>query len=162
MHVEILFCFTEIVIANQDMTRVEKTRYIVNNTLAHRYLYVCWKEVIANKWPDSEIAKVKDLHLNCSRCDKCKRTLLAIDLLGMLDKYKEIFDIPYWNSVKDDYIVKVISNRENNTFYNELCDLMDEVGYLPSESVERKLKKERIKKSLLYRAVMRIKRIIKK
>lgn len=152
---------TEIVIANPDMTRVDKTRYIVDNPLVQKYLYVCWKELIANKWPNSVEAKVKDLHLNCTRCDKCKRTLLAIDLLGKLDMYKNIFDIPHWNSVKDDYIVNVISNRYYNTFYKELYDLMGEVGYIPSKYVKRELKMIKIRKTLPYQAFVKIRRIIK-
>ena len=30
-----------------------------------------------------------------------KRTLFAIYLSGKQDKYEDIFDIPYWKSVKD-------------------------------------------------------------
>ncbi len=152
----------EIVIANPDKTRIAKTIDIVDNPLSQKYLYVCWKELIANKWPDSEIAKIKDKHQNCSRCDKCKRTLLAIDLLGKLDKYEDIFDIPYWKSVKDDYIVKVVSNRNENAFYGDLYDLMNEVGYTPSEYVKKELKMIEIRKTLPYKAMMKVKRLIKK
>lgn len=152
---------TELIVANPNMSRVDKTKYIIDNQLTQKYLYVCWKELIANKWPDSDVAKIKDLHLNCSRCDKCKRTLLAIDLLGKLDKYEEIFDIPYWKKTKDKYIINVLLNKDNNTFYHELCDLMDEVGYTPSEYVKKELKMIKIRKTLPYRAIMKIKRIIK-
>lgn len=151
---------TEIVIANPDMSRIDKTKYVVDNKMVHKYLYVCWKELIANRWPESEVAKVKDLHLNCSRCDKCKRTLLAIDLLGKLDKFEGIFDIPYWKKVKDSYIAKVISNKNNNAFYKDLFSLMNEVGYTPSDSVKKELWRIRIRKSITYRTVAKIKRII--
>lgn len=152
---------TEIIIANPEMNRVAKTRYIMDDKLAQNYLYVCWKELIANRWPNSEIAKIKDLHLNCSRCDKCKRTLLAIDLMGKLPLYEGIFDIPYWNSVRDSYIAKVIDNKDDNTFYSELYDLMQEVGYHPSLSVERTLRKIRIQRTFLYRLVNKMKRTLK-
>ena len=58
----------EIVIANPNMSRVDKTKYIIDNPLAQKYLYVCWKELIANRWPNSEVAKIKDNKLNCTRC----------------------------------------------------------------------------------------------
>lgn len=151
----------EIVIANPDRTRIDKTKDIVDNPLTQKYLYVCWKELIANKWPDSEIAKIKDKHQNCSHCDKCKRTLLAIDLLGKLDKYGDIFDIPYWKSIKDNYIVKVIANKNDSAFYSDLCDLMEEVGYTPSDFVKKQLKRAKIKKTLPYRAIRKVKRLMK-
>ncbi len=148
----------EIVIANPDMSRIDKTKFIIDNPLVHKYLYVCWKELIANRWPDSTIAKVKDYHLNCSRCDKCKRTLLAIDLLGKLDEFEAIFDIPYWKSVKESYIAKVLSNRQGNAFYKDLCFLMEEVGYTPSiKEVDGKKKK-----SVLFRIGSKIKRKVLK
>ena len=151
---------TEIVIANPDMNRIDKTKYILDNPLVQKYLYVCWKELIANRWPDSEVAKVKERHQNCSRCDKCKRTLLAIDLLGKLDEYEAIFDIPFWKTVKDRYIAKVISYKNDNAFYNDLCSLMHEVGYEPTQAVKKELRMIAIRKSFPYRAASKIKRIL--
>lgn len=134
---------TEIVIANPDMTRIDKTQYIADSPMAQKYLYVCWKELIANKWPNSEIAKIKDEHLNCTRCEKCKRTILALDLLGKLPLFKNLFDIPHWNKIKACYIARVIANNENNTFYTDLCSLMNEVGYKPNKKVKKELFKYR-------------------
>ena len=153
---------TEIVIANPDMNRIDKTKYILDNPLVQKYLYVCWKELIANRWPDSEVAKVKDRHQNCSRCDKCKRTLLAIDLLGKLDEYEAIFDIPFWKTVKDSYIAKVISYKNDNAFYNDLCSLMHEVGYEPTQAVKKELCMIAIRKSFPYKVASKIKRILTK
>ena len=153
---------TEIVIANPDMSRIDKTKYILDNHLAQKYLYVCWKEIISNRWPDSEVARVKDLHLNCSRCDKCKRTLLAIDLLGKLTQFKDIFDIQYWEKTKDSYIAKVIIQKNDNAFYKDLYALMREVKYKRSGKVRRELLKQRIKRSFVWRAGNKIINMIKK
>ncbi len=153
---------TEIIIANPDMSRVEKTKFIVDNPLTQKYLYVCWKEVISNKWPDSEVAKIKDRKLNCSHCDKCKRTLLAIDLLGKLPLYEDNFDIPYWNSVKDQYIARVIVNKEDNVFYEELYQLMQEKEYKVTPKVRREITKLRYRKTLLWRATNKIKKVCRK
>ena len=127
---------TEIIISNPEMTRIDKTKYIINDGLAQNYLYVCWKELIVNRWPNSQIAKIKDRYLNCSRCDKCQRTLLAIDLLGKLPLFEKVFDVSYWNSVKDSYIAKVLINKEKSSFYYELQDLMKDIGYHPSVFAE--------------------------
>lgn len=151
---------TEIVIANPDMSRIDKTKAIVDNPLTQKYLYVCWKELIANRWPDSEIAKIKEQHLNCSRCDKCKRTLLAIDLLGQLPKYEKIFDLPYWESVKDAYIAKVVYQKERNAFYKDLYELMVAKKYVYTSKTVRDLKKMRWHDSLSYRILRRLKNTV--
>lgn len=126
----------ELIIANPDMSRVDKTKYIVKNKDAQNYLYVCWKELIANKNPNSVIAKVKDNYLNCTRCDKCLRTLLAIDILGEINNFNKIFDIHYYYKVKDAYIAKVIYNRKNNAFYDDLYNLIKEYDYKLSSKTQ--------------------------
>lgn len=132
---------TEIIISNPGMSRIDKTKYIVDDKFTQKYLYVCWKEITANKFPNGRIAAIKDNYLNCTRCDKCLRTLLAIDLLGKLDDYYSIFDIDYYKKEKDSYIAKVLLNKEKSTFYVELQDLMKEVGYQPSKTVKKELYK---------------------
>lgn len=77
-----------------------------------------------------------------------KRTLFAIDLSGKQDKYEDIFDIPYWKSVKDNYIVKVVSNRNENAFYGDLYDLMNEVGYTPFGICQKRIENDRDTKNV--------------
>jgi len=143
----------ELVIANPNMSRIDKTRFIIETPLAQKYLYVCWKELIANRWPDSEVARIKDNYLNCTRCDKCKRTLLAIDLMGKLSSYKEIFDLSHWEQVKDSYIAKVIYSKEDNAFYKDLFELLKEYNYKPNKKVKLELLKLRIKQSFIWRLI---------
>lgn len=120
---------TELIVANPEMTRVAKESFIFNNQLTQKYLYVCWKEIRANENPDSIYAKIKDDYLNCTRCDKCLRTLLAIDILGYIDQYRSLFDIDYYNKVKSSYIAKVIAGQNSNSFYKELYSLIQEHNY---------------------------------
>ena len=54
-------------------TRLEKIRAISSEPLVQRHLRVCWKNV-AN-------------HLNCGRCEKCVRTMLALDACGTLGQF---------------------------------------------------------------------------
>lgn len=119
----------ELVIANPDMSRIDKTKYIVNNPYVQKTLYVCWKELLANKHPNSEIAKIKDIYLNCTRCDKCLRTLLAIDMLGKLEDFSKIFDLKYYRRVKDSYVAKVVYGRRNNAFYQDLYEMMRDTNF---------------------------------
>lgn len=146
----------EIVIANPDKTRIDKTIGIIDNPLTQKYLYVCWKELIANRWPDSEVARIKDEHLNCSRCDKCKRTMLAIDLLGYLSKFEGIFDVDYWRTVKDAYVAKVIFYKNNNAFYKDLFTLMKENNYKPSRKSKLLLLKMRLSHTMIWRAIRNV------
>lgn len=147
---------TEIIIANPDMTRIDKTKYIINDYLAQRYLYVCWKELIANKWPNSEIAKIKDKYQNCTRCDKCKRTLLALELLCGIDGFENLFDIAYWNEIKHQYIAKVIYKRDDNAFYKDLYQLIKDKQYPIDASIKKELLKLKFKNSIIVRIIVRI------
>ena len=54
-------------------TRLEKVRSIASEPLVQRHLHVCWKNVAG--------------HLNCGRCEKCVRTMLALDVCGTLGHF---------------------------------------------------------------------------
>lgn len=120
---------TELMVANPELTRVAKEKMIFSDPLVQKYLYVCWKEIIANANPDSDYAKNKDKYLNCTSCDKCLRTLLAIDIMGYIEQYRKIFNIDYYYKVKNSYIARVIAKRKENSFYYELYCLMNEYAY---------------------------------
>lgn len=61
--------------------RFEKTKYIAQSDLALRHLHVCFRGHDQNGQDDS----------NCCRCEKCYRTMITLDLLGVLDRC-ELFD----------------------------------------------------------------------
>lgn len=63
-------------------TRVEKTLQMAEVEPSHRYLDVC----IA---PRGE-------YRNCTRCWKCRRTALTLDIAGVLPQYESVFDLQYW------------------------------------------------------------------
>lgn len=107
-----------------DMPRTGKTDYITRNELAYSNLYVCLKEQIANNKGDDEIVKLKDKFLNCSRCMKCLRTMLTLDILGKLGLFDSIFDIDYFHRIKKYYIGKVISIKGYDEFAADIYNLM--------------------------------------
>lgn len=67
--------------------RLEKTKTIVDDKLPQKYLHVCCTKGI-----------------NCGKCLKCRRTMLTLDILGKLDDYKEVFDIDYYKTHRDEYL----------------------------------------------------------
>lgn len=97
------------------LSRLEKTRKVVNYAPSYRYLNVC----------------TSTSH-NCGKCEKCIRTLLALDVLGCLEKYREVFDIDYYLSHKQDYLKTLcIKNAQHNGTYAELYPyLRHEIGIL--------------------------------
>ena len=68
-------------------TRLEKTKFIADNSLAQEYLHVC-------------------LHKshNCGKCPKCIRTLNSLYAIKKLDKFSNVFDIDYYTKHKDYYL----------------------------------------------------------
>jgi hypothetical protein len=57
-------------------TRPDKLRAVVDERLVKKHLRVCWEN--------------RDKKYNCSKCEKCIRTMLTIEALGKLDEY-EVF-----------------------------------------------------------------------
>ncbi len=86
-------------------SRVEKTEIVSNYPLSHKYLNVC------------EAAET-----NCSRCHKCQRTLVTLDLLGKLDLYRSVFDLDDYQQHRSRYFSKVLSGRKDDHFKEEIFD----------------------------------------
>ncbi len=54
-----------------EVNRFEKTRFIAKSAVALDHLHVCW---------------IRKSHDNCGACEKCVRTMLMLEVLGVLDK----------------------------------------------------------------------------
>lgn len=85
-----------------DLSRLKKTMLIANNASAQKLLNVCSFETY-----------------NCGKCDKCIRTMLALDVLGVLDSFSQAFQYreaynkkkwKYWGMVR-------FSDKENDYMY---------------------------------------------
>ncbi len=90
--------------SNRDMSRLEKTRLISNDPRTYDYLSVCFMN---NK--------------NCGRCIKCVRTLLTLDMLGVLDKYGKSFDVQAYKNNRTWYYTRLYS-RKDEFLMKELLD----------------------------------------
>lgn len=63
----------DVVHAAPETTRLEKLRLLGAEPLARRHLRVCWKNVGRT--------------LNCGACEKCLRTMVALEACGTLDRF---------------------------------------------------------------------------
>ena len=126
----------EFIVADQDRSRVEKTIAIADNPLTQKYLHVCLREIRANNQGKEYLRNIK--FRNCTRCDKCWRTLITLDILGLTEKYKNIFDVEYFNSIKDSIIEDIVMNKNINLFKNEIYQLMLERKYhIPTRIIQK-------------------------
>lgn len=89
-------------------TRVEKTKLIINSPQIFKHLYVC--------------IGGGDGTENCSVCEKCIRTMLALESLGARDRIKERFNSDIYEKNRVRYISFALRHRKTNVFYKEICD----------------------------------------
>jgi hypothetical protein len=84
---------TECVSTGSQYSRVEKTARISDIPITHRYLDVCVSERAGN----------------CSRCWKCCRTMLTLEMLGKLDRYSGVFDLEVWQKNRVRFMGRVLT-----------------------------------------------------
>ena len=89
-------------------TRVEKTHLIGHFPPAMKYLHVCQATGSAN----------------CSRCEKCCRTMATFDLLGMKDAARELFD---WSQYSLERMSRVYM-KANDIMYDEIIAAAKDAG----------------------------------
>jgi len=93
-------------------SRVEKTDIVSTHPLTYRYLNVC---VAAET--------------NCSRCHKCQRTLVTLDLLGKLDLYNKVFDLDDYRMRRSKYFGLVLGGWKNDLMKQEIYDTIKQDKY---------------------------------
>jgi hypothetical protein len=87
------------------MSRVEKTALISKHPQIYNNLYVCTNG---------------KLSYNCGYCEKCIRTMLAFDSLGLSDMIERRFDIKQFKKNRYIYIGFMLRKKRKNIFYNEI------------------------------------------
>lgn len=92
-----------IYIAGGDAARHEKTSFIADYTTPRRYFMVCRNPRIV----DGKL-------INCSRCSKCTRTIIDLDIHGKADRFKDVFDIDYYEKHKNYYWGYLFFKGEKN------------------------------------------------
>ena len=95
--------------------RSQKTALVAEYPPAAKYLNVCYGH--------------DTLDTNCSVCPKCARTLLTLEILGKLDEFSSVFDIPkYRREVRRRLIAETIVGERKNLFSKHQMDLARERG----------------------------------
>ena len=105
-------------------TRAEKTFAIADNTLAQKYLDVCF------------------CFNSCGKCTKCRRTLVTLDLIDKVDLYNQIFDIDDFKEHRIDSYVWLLNTKDGNqyddnaVFAKELYRIAMEKSKIPQEAIK--------------------------
>ena len=97
-----------------EYSRVEKTEKVAKVPRANRCLNVCISPSSNGK--------------NCSVCWKCCRTLLTLEILGILEDFEQVFDFDKWNNVRNRYLMRLLEDK-NDLYMNEIRDYAKRVGY---------------------------------
>ncbi len=88
-------------------TRFERTEIVANYEPSYKFLDVCLEPINASL-------------INCSKCEKCVRTLLSLEMIGKIDNYKNIFDLQTYYANKDQYIGELLINKNLNQTNKEI------------------------------------------
>jgi hypothetical protein len=107
--------------------RIEKIAYLAKQgPEIRRLLHVC----VHDPLPGSR---------NCGVCSKCIRTELAMEGLGVLDRFSEAFPLDIYNQHHDEIVAKAyLASR--NQHMAEAIGAMKKRGFVNSESIERKIR----------------------
>jgi len=93
--------------ACSSMTRTMKTDLIAQQPKVYNYLFVC---------------KAGNPDKNCSTCEKCVRTMLALDALGKSDMIGVCFDEKIYKAHRNQYLSYMYRRRKASPFYREIYD----------------------------------------
>ncbi|NLF28250.1 MAG: hypothetical protein GX592_10160 [Clostridiales bacterium] len=90
--------------------RIEKTAYIADSPDAQKWLNVC-----------------TDLPTNCGDCLKCRRTMMALHVLGALDRFSAVFDVARFRRNYAEYAADYLFAPDYK-YVGEIRALMREKG----------------------------------
>lgn len=98
-----------------NLTRLERTDFIADFEGTYNHLDIC-----------TSPRRAVQEGINCSRCKKCLRTALTLDLLGKLEPYENVFNLETYRKNRDTFIWYIISTRNDNQISRDIYDLLKE------------------------------------
>jgi hypothetical protein len=131
----------------QEKSRLQKTEILADDPIARRYLHVC--EIRGD---------------NCGLCGKCMRTQCTLDVIGKLDNFSEVFDVPAFRSHRGWNHTWVVANRDETHFGSELYARARMTGYVTAPEVLRRKAdvwlRQRLNRIGVLRMLIRIYRLL--
>lgn len=132
-HFELLLleCFSTaglgIISAGAEGSRNDKIAFIADNEFAQKYLHVCIHE-----------------ENNCGTCEKCLRTLLALDAANKLDNFRAVFDIDAYNKNRGNAYLFLYEQfmLKRNPFYSKTYEILSRRHKDFFDSVDAQAKKQ--------------------
>lgn len=114
-----------------ELSRVEKTLKLAEIPQTHDTLEVCWFDE-------------KGHRVNCSKCDKCLRTMVTLDLAGSLDLYNRSFDLSAYRSRRDEYLADLLGSPD--PLAQEIVQYSTRIGFkFPDSSLAKHRHRQRYK-----------------
>lgn len=89
------------------INRIGKIRMIAQYKDIFESLYVCTRGIVFN---------------NCSHCEKCVRTTLALDSMKMIEELKQRFNYSIFKKYRNRYLNYMLRHKGNNPYYKEAFD----------------------------------------
>ncbi len=96
--------------------RMDKTKMISQSDITFDKLNVC---LIT---PDNRNLKTTNKLQNCSKCFKCIRTMVSLDVIGKLKQYYKVFDLSIYRKNKNKYLAELMYKkyRANDVLAKEI------------------------------------------
>ncbi|UJH91039.1 hypothetical protein LZ575_20620 [Antarcticibacterium sp. 1MA-6-2] len=123
-----------------NLTRLERTSFIADFEGTYDHLDIC-----------TSPRRKQEEGINCSKCKKCLRTALTLDLLGKLERYENVFHLDVYRKNKDNFIWYIISTRNDNQISSDLYKLLKEKNEINYYKIA--LSKLKNQKKKIYRLV---------
>lgn len=98
--------------------RSVKTELIADWKISKKYLNVCCRH--------SDDPNVDEK--NCSECLKCNRTMVALDAMGKLNEYSEIFDLTKYQKNKKRILFRLACDYDKDAFSKDNFDFCKQNG----------------------------------
>lgn len=112
-------------------TRPEKTVQVADIEDSHQTLDVCTRPDAAG---------------NCSTCRKCRRTLLTLEIAGLLDRYEEVFDLEAYYQGRAQHIAYIL--QSDRVFAREIKSFARDRGFTFSPPAQWKATVQTMKRTL--------------
>jgi len=121
------------------LNRIERTKLISKFAPIFHFLDVCTAPNFKDK-------------INCSKCSKCMRTQLTLDIIGELNNFNAVFNVEEYKILRDEFIGEIIATRTKNQINFELYNYLKQNGritlknYLYAQKYHCNLLKNKFKK----------------